>query len=249
MRDASYLARPDGVRLAYRHREGRGPTVVFLPGYASDMQGTKALALDAWADARGHALFRLDYSGNGESEGDFADGTLERWRDDALLLIDRFTQGPLVVVGSSMGGWIALLVALARTERVAGLIGVAPAPDFTEWGFDASQRAILTTEGRLGAPSLYQEEPLYTYRGFWESGQRNLLLDGAIPLDCPVRLLHGQQDGDVPWTTSLRIAECLRSADVQTILVKDADHRMSEPADLQLLSDTLDALLARLGAP
>ena len=249
MTEPSHVSRPDGIRLAYRLREGRGPTIVFLPGYASDMQGAKALALDGWAARRGHCLLRLDYSGNGESEGRFADGTLDRWRDDALLLIDSLTRGPLIVVGSSMGGWIALLVARARAERIAGLIGIAPAPDFTDWGFGDQERAVLDRDGRIGAPSRYQEEPLWTYRGFWESGQRNLLLNDEIALDCPVRLLHGQQDGDVPWTTSLRIAERLRSADVQTIFVKEADHRFSEPADLALLVSTLEALIATLERP
>jgi pimeloyl-ACP methyl ester carboxylesterase len=239
---ASYFARPDGVRLAYRHREGAGPTIVFLPGYASDMQGEKALALDGWAETNGRALLRLDYSGNGESEGAFPDGTLERWRDDALLLIDRLTSGPLIVIGSSMGGWIALLAALARGDRVIGLIGVAAAPDFTDWDFDEAARATLVAEGRIGEPSLYSDEPLYFHRGFWESGQRNLLLAQEIALDCPVRLLHGQEDGDVPWTTSLRTAEALRSADVQTILVKDGDHRLSRPHDLALLTATVAAL-------
>lgn len=238
----SYLPRPDGIRLAFRHRAGAAPTLVFLPGYASDMQGEKALTLDRWAEANRRALLRLDYSGNGESEGDFADGTLDQWREDALLLIDRLTAGPLVMIGSSMGGWIALLVALARRERVVALIGIAAAPDFTDWDFDEARRAILLSEGRLGEPSLYSDEPLYVHRGFWESGQRNLLLGGDIALDCPVRLLHGQQDGDVPWTTALRTADALRSADVQTILVKDGDHRLSRREDLALLIATIEAL-------
>ncbi|MBV9841353.1 MAG: alpha/beta hydrolase [Sphingomonadaceae bacterium] len=238
----SHLARHDGLRLAYRLRAGAGPTLVFLPGYASDMQGSKALALDDWARRQGRALLRLDYSGNGESDGAFADGTLDRWRDDALLLIDQLTTGPLVIIGSSMGGWIALLVALARPARVHALVGIAAAPDFTEWDFDEARRAILLRDGRIGEPSLYSDAPLHTYRGFWESGQRHLLLDDTIAIDCPVRLLHGRQDEDVPWVIAIRTADALRSADVHAILVKDGDHRLSREQDLALLIATIEAL-------
>lgn len=243
MPNPSFLDRGDGVRLAYRLRAGRGPTLVFLPGYMSDMQGGKAAALDAWAEAYGQALLRLDYSGCGESGGRFEDGTLEIWRDDVLALIDRLTEGPLVLVGSSMGGWLMLLVALARRERVAGLAGIAAAPDFTDWGYSAAKRAVLRRDGRLEEPSPYAEQPYVTTLGFWESGMRNLLLSKEIPLDCPVRLLHGQGDADVPWQMSLALAERLRSADVQTILVKDGDHRLSRDQDIALLCRTVEALL------
>lgn len=238
----SFLPRADGLSLAYRHRAGAGPTIVFLPGYMSDMMGSKALALDAWAAAHGRALLRLDYSGCGESAGRFEDGTLAVWRDDTLHLIDRLTTGPLLLVGSSMGGWLMLLVALARKERVAGLLGIAAAPDFTEWGFTDADKATLRREGRLEEPSAYADEPYVTTLGFWESGQANRLLDAPIALDCPVRLLHGQRDADVPWEVALRLAAALRSGDVQTVLVKEGDHRLSREADIALLLATLGRL-------
>lgn len=230
-----FLARPDGLRLAYRHRQGSGPTIVFLPGYMSDMEGGKAIALDAWAGACGRAMLRLDYSGNGASDGAFTDGTLAIWRDDVLLLIDRLIEGPVVLVGSSMGGWLALLVALTIPERVVGLVGIAAAPDFTEWGFTEAQKTQLRDEGQIVEPTPYGDQPYVTTRAFWESGQANLLLRAPIAIDCPVRLLQGQVDPDVPWSTALDIASALRSSDVQTLLIKDGDHRLSRETDIALL--------------
>ena len=234
--------RSDRPRLAYRLREGRGPTFVFLPGYASDMAGTKAVALDAWAEAEGRAMLRFDYSGCGESEGAFEDGTLAAWRDDALALIDGVTQGPLVLVGSSMGGWIGLLAAEARPERIAAFIGIAAAPDFTDWGFSQDEKMVLLAEGRLERPSDYGP-PLVTTRGFWQSGEGLRMLHREVAIDCPVRLLHGQRDPDVPWHHSTHLAGQLRSADVQTILVKDGDHRLSRPQDLDLLIATVSSIV------
>lgn len=230
-----FLARPDGLRLAYHHRPGTGPTIVFLPGYMSDMEGTKAVALDAWAEREGRAFLRLDYSGCGASEGRFEDGTLGLWRDDVLHMIGQLTEGPLLLVGSSMGGWLMLLVALTIPDRVAGIVGIAPAPDFTEWGFTDADKAILRTEGRIAEPSAYSDDPYLTTLGFWESGQANRLLETPIALDCPVRLLHGQADEDVPWQVSLRLADALAGADVRITLVKDGDHRLSRDADIALL--------------
>ena len=237
------FARPDGLRLAYRQGAGRGPTIVFLPGYMSDMEGGKALALDGWARAQGRAMLRLDYSGNGASDGDFAQGTLDVWRDDVLLLIDALVEGPVVLVGSSMGGWLALLVALARPDRVAGIVGIAAAPDFTEWGFTAERKDQLRKEGRIVEPTPYGDAPYVTTRAFWESGQANRLLTGPIALDCPVRLLQGQCDPDVPWPIALDIAAALRSSNVQTLLVKDGDHRLSRDADIALLIRVVSDLL------
>lgn len=237
-----YLARPDGLRLAYRYREGAGPVILFLPGYKSDMDGGKAMALDQWAAANGRATLRLDYAGCGASEGAFADGTLESWRDDARLLIDRFAPGEVVLVGSSMGGWIALLLALDLGARVKALVGIAAAPDFTEWGFSDAQKAVIQTEGQLVETSEYSAEPYVTTLGFWRSGQAHLLLDLPLPLDCPIRLLQGQMDTDVPWPTALAIADRAGSADIQTILVKDGDHRLSRPQDIALLLATVAAL-------
>jgi pimeloyl-ACP methyl ester carboxylesterase len=240
------FARPDGVRLAYRHRGGAEPTIVFLPGYMSDMEGSKAVAIDTWAAETGRAMLRLDYAGSGASEGRFEDGTLASWRDDALLLIDALTQGPLLLVGSSMGGWLALLIALARPDRVAGLVGIAAAPDFTEWGFSDADKALLMTEGRLLEPTPYGDDPLVTTLAFWQSGQSLRLLGAEIAIDCPVRLLQGQEDRDVPWQTAVRLAQRLRSYDVQTLLIKDGDHRLSRDGDIALLIHMIGSLLDTL---
>ena len=232
------LTRADRPTLAYHLREGVGPMLVFLPGYASDMGGTKAVALDAWAERQGRSMLRFDYSGCGESEGRFEDGTLALWRDDALALIDTLTSGPLLLVGSSMGGWIGLMVAEARPERIAAFIGIAAAPDFTDWGFDQEEKLAIMRDGRIERPSDYGA-PLVTTRAFWQSGEANRMLHREVAVDCPVRLLHGQRDPDVPWHHSTHLAGRLRSADVQTILIKDGDHRLSRPQDLDLLIATI----------
>ncbi|MEE4351053.1 MAG: alpha/beta hydrolase [Pacificimonas sp.] len=232
-----------GNRLAYRHRAGSGPTIVFLPGYMSDMTGGKAAALDAWAAKTGTAMLRLDYAGCGESGGDFREQTLESWRDDVLHLIDELVDGPFVLVGSSMGGWLMLLVALARPENVAAMVGIAAAPDFTGWGFPDAQRAVLASGETLEEHSDYSDEPYVTTSAFWLSGERNRVLGAAIPLDCPVRLLHGQQDADVPWNASLDLAEALTSSDVRVTLVKTGDHRLSREEDIALLIRTVSELI------
>ena len=245
------IARGDGVQLAYNLTEGRSPTLVFLPGFMSDMTGDKATMLAAFAAEHGHACLRLDYSGHGASGGAFEDGTIGRWTADAIFLIDRLTSGPLVLVGSSMGGWIALLTALARPERIAALIGIAAAPDFTEtlmWDAMAPpERETLLTQGRLAIPSDYGGEQIIT-RTLIEEGRHHLILGDRIPLACPVRLLQGQQDPDVPWETSMKLAAALDSADVRTILIKDGDHRLSRPQDLALLRETVRPLLIQNGA-
>lgn len=243
-----FVARADGLKLAVRHRAGKTgkPTIVFLPGYASDMLGGKAVALDAWAAEQGHAMLRLDYSGCGESEGDFADGTLAIWRDDARFIIEGLVDGPVLLIGSSMGGWLALLLAEALGDCVKGLVGIAAAPDFTQWGFTDAEKATLATEGRLLRPSDYGPEPMLTTQGFWQSGQANLLLDKGITYAGPVRLLQGQRDDAVPWEVALRAAEALRSDDVQVTLIKDGDHRLSRDADIALLIATVDRLMESL---
>jgi pimeloyl-ACP methyl ester carboxylesterase len=240
------LDRGDGVELAWALLEGRGPTLVFLPGFSSDMTGSKAVALLEWCAAEGRALLRLDYSGHGASGGAFTDGCIGTWTEDARRTIAAVTAGPLVLVGSSMGGWIALLTALAMPERVAGLVGIAAAPDFTEdlmWAAMAPQeRETLRRDGVLPMPSQYGDPTPITL-GLIEDGRRHLLLGAEIALDCPVRLLQGQQDPDVPWERALRLAQRLRGADVQVLLVKDADHRLSRPNDLALLTRTVAGLL------
>ncbi len=244
MDDLDFLAR-GRRRLARRYRPGRGPTIVFLPGYRSDMEGDKASALDSWAQAQGRAMLRFDYSGCGLSEGDFEAQTLAGWRDDALAIIDS-VEGPLVLVGSSMGGWLMLLCALARPKRIHALVGIAAAPDFTDWGFDEAQKAEIRSAGRLEEPSPYDEAPTVTTRAFWESGEALKLLDDTIAIDRPVRLLHGLADADVPWRIALALTERLRSADVRTSLVKGGDHRLSRSCDLALLIETVESLTSTL---
>jgi pimeloyl-ACP methyl ester carboxylesterase len=243
MTDTAFQELPDGRRIAYRHTPGTGPTLVFLPGYKSDMAGSKACALLDWAAAHNRACLLLDYSGCGESPGDFADGTLSRWRDEVLALIDARVDGPVVLVASSMGGWLMLLVALALPAgRVAGLVGIAAAPDFTDWGYDGVQKDTMRQGGTVFEDNPYGPEPTPTHAAFWADGEANRLLGGELALDCPVRLLHGQADADVPWEISLRLAKALRSADVQVVLVKDGDHRLSREADIALILRTVAAL-------
>ncbi len=248
MTDARFLplpAGPDSVRrIAYRFVPGAGPTLVFLPGYMSDMAGSKATAIFDWAQREGRACLLLDYSGCGESEGNFAEGTLTRWRDEVLASIKALIAGPITLIGSSMGGWLMLLVALQVPERVAALVGIAAAPDFTDWSYTKAEQAAFAASGALtrNLSSTYDDEPMPMSRAFWESGQANLLLDKAIPLDCPVRLLQGQEDAEVPWEVALRLAAALRSSDVQVTLVKDGDHRLSRDADIALLLRTIATL-------
>jgi pimeloyl-ACP methyl ester carboxylesterase len=237
--------RLDG-HLAWARLDGAQPGVVFLPGFRSDMQGSKAIALRDHCAARGRALLRFDYSGHGESAGRFEDGTIGQWAADAIACLDALTEGPQVLVGSSMGGWIALLVALARPDRVAGLIGIAPAPDFTTalmWpAFTEAQRTEIMDQGVLHLPSQYGE-PTPITRALIDDGKRHNILDAPIPLHSPVRILQGMRDPDVPWRHALRLVDALAGDDVRLHLVKDGDHRLSRPEDLALLMQTLDQLL------
>ena len=212
------------------------------------MTGTKASFLDEFCAARGLGLTRFDYSGHGASGGRFEDGTIGRWAEEAIAIIDRATDGPLILVGSSMGGWIMLLAALARPDRVAGLVGIAPAPDFTEaliWNRLADdERDRLLRDGRLVTPSQYSELPTIITRALIEEGRRHLLLSAPIGLRCPVRLLHGMADPDVPYRLSLELAERIGSEDVRVTLIKNGDHRLSRADDLALLGATIEELLA-----
>ncbi len=238
---------PDGRRIAHRFHDGAGSVQVFLPGYMSDMAGGKACAVMDHAIARGRACLLLDYSGCGMSDGRFAEGTLTRWREEVLALLAAVVPGrDLVLIGSSMGGWLMLLTALAMPGRVCGLIGLAAAPDFTEWGYDAAQQALLAAGEIVYEANAYGPEPTPTHPAFWVDGQGNRLLGGEITLDCPVHLLHGQADPDVPWNVALKLAATLRSSAVQVTLIKDGDHRLSRPDDIALLLRTLDALAAPL---
>ena len=241
------LARPDDATIAYRQFAGRVPGIVFLGGFRSDMTGTKALFLEDYCRRRGRAFIRFDYFGHGASSGDFALGTVGRWREDAIAIIDSLTAGPQILVGSSMGGWIMLLAALARPGRVAALVGSAVAPDFTEellWPrLTPMQREEIIEQGAVVLPSDYDPVGYLYTRALIEDGRRNLLLRGPIALDMPVRLLHGLADASVPWRLSLRLAERLQSRDVAVTLVKDGDHRLSREPDLARLAQTLDALI------
>ena len=242
---AGSIDRGDSVQLAYRRIAGRTPGVVFLGGFNSDMTGSKAADLAAFCAEQGRAFLRFDYSGHGASGGEFAQGTIGRWLEDATLLLDRLSAGPVVLVGSSMGGWISLLLALRRPQRVAGLVGIAAAPDFTtriEAMLPPEARAEMERTGVWQRPSQYGA-PYPIARALLEEGRNHLLLDKPIPLEIPVRLLHGQQDPDVPWQHSLAIAERIVGADVQVRLVKDGDHRLSTPRDLALLRQEVAALL------
>lgn len=246
MSSTQFFAMLDGRRLAYRHAPGRGPTLVFLPGYMSDMAGSKATALLEWAERQERGCLLLDYSGCGESPGEFAEGTLSRWRDEVAALIEAVVERPVVLIGSSMGGWLMLLVAATLGERIAGLVGIAPAPDFTEWGRDEGEKARLAEGETLFDDNPYGPEPTPMHPAFWADGQAQLRLDRDIAIDCPVRLLHGQRDADVPWEISLRLAASLRSDDVQVALVKDGDHRLSRESDIALLLRIVGDLAHRI---
>jgi pimeloyl-ACP methyl ester carboxylesterase len=246
MEETGWLDRGDGLRLAWSLQEGRGPCVVFLPGFRSDMQGSKAVALRDYCAARGQAMLRLDYSGHGQSDGSFTDGTIGRWTEDAAAIIADRTDGKLVLVGSSMGGWIGLLLARQLGDRLAGYVGIAAAPDFTErlmWqSMSPQEQQTLISRGELRVPSAYGEDLVIT-RALIEDGRHHLVLDTPLALPCPVRLLQGQHDPDVPWETALALAAHIDSPDVQTVLIKDGDHRLSRPADVAVLIAALQPLL------
>ena len=241
-----FLARDGGPRLAYVAHPGAEPTVVFLGGYASDMTGTKAQYLETWCRARQRAFLRFDYQGHGLSSGRLVDGTIGEWRDDALAMLKECVTGRLLLVGSSMGAWVMLLVALLLPERIHALAGVAAAPDFTEdllWArLDEDQRTALRRDGVIRLPSTYGDPLPFTWQ-LVEDGRRHLVLRAPLPLSCPVRLLHGTSDAEVPWETSSRLAEAIRSRNVALTLVKDGAHRLSEPHELALLGATVESLL------
>ena len=234
-----FLARTDGNRIAYRQVKGEGPTVVWLGGFHSDMTGTKAQVLADQAEATGAAYLRFDHFGHGESDGAFRDGTISRWREDALAVIDELTEGPLVLVGSSMGGWIACLAAIARPERVKAMVLIAPAPDFTETlmkpELSDEAKAAIAKDGFWIRPSEYDDGGYAITRELLEDGARWSILQGAVPIEVPVRVLQGGADPDVPWTHALELANSLKSDDVVFTLIKDGDHRLSRPQDLERL--------------
>lgn len=246
-----FLTTPQGRRIAYHRTAGAGPGVVFLGGFRSDMGGTKALALQDWAERTGRAFVRFDYSGHGQSSGDFLDGCIGDWAEDAMAAVAALTEGPQVLVGSSMGGWISLLLARAMPERVAGLVGIAAAPDFTEdsmWaGFSDAQRAEMARAGRVALPTEYSDEPYVITRRLIEDGRQRLVLRSPLPLPFPVRLLQGTADADVPVGVALRLLDHATGPDIRLTLVRDADHRFSTPDCLAMIEAALEEVLARVG--
>jgi len=238
MDESSGLLDRDGEQIAWRAVAGEGPTVVWLGGFRSDMTGTKAQALADWALARGRAYIRFDYFAHGASSGDFLRGTVTRWRGDVLAVLDQLTEGPLVLVGSSMGGWLACLAALARPERVAGLVLVAPAADFTErliWaGMDAEARGAVEQDGVWLRPSAYGD-PYPIGKALIEDGRRWSILPGPVGITAPVRILQGGDDPDVPWRHALALAEAIDSRDLVFTFIRDGDHRLSRPQDIERL--------------
>ena len=251
--DAEFIA-VEGERIAVRRRAGNSPGAVWLGGYRSDMAGTKAEALDGWAAREGRAFLRHDYSGHGESGGRFSDGTISRWLAQSLAVFRQFTTGPQVLVGSSMGGWIALRMVqeLARAGeggRVAGLLLLAPAPDFTvelmEPELTAAQRRDLEEKGYFEEPSQYAPEPNVYTSALFEDGRRNRVLDGLIDTHCPVHILQGMEDPDVPHALALKLVQHLPADDVTLSLIRDGDHRLSRPQDIAMMLAALDGLVAR----
>ncbi|WP_298724258.1 alpha/beta hydrolase [uncultured Ferrovibrio sp.] len=247
MSETQFLTRPDQTRLAYCSIPGRQPGVLFCGGFKSDMTGTKAVALEAAARARGTAFTRFDYFGHGQSDGRFIDGTIGRWKEDTLAILDQVCQGPQVIVGSSMGGWLATLAALARPEKVIGLVLIAPALDFTEdlmWAqMTEEQRATLLRDGVLREPSDYSEEPYEYTLQLITDGRTHCLMKAGIVFDKPVRILQGMRDPDVPWQHALKTIDAFRGDDTRLTLIKDGDHRLSRPQDIDLLIETAWSLI------
>ena len=250
MSQASHLSIGDSEHIAYRRVEGRTPGVMFLCGHGSDMDGTKALEVEAWAQANGRSCLRFDYRGHGGSSGEFLDGNVSSWTQDCLAAFDALTDGPQILVGSSLGGWLMLNLALARPDRVAGLIGIAAAPDFTEdliWKpLDEAAKLDFQASGQISFENPYADDPIVYPYHLIEDGRHHLRLQAPLPITIPTRLLHGMQDTEVPWQTATRLAEQLQSDDVTVILDKTATHRFSEPRQLAQLDRVLDELVSQI---
>ncbi|MBX2867665.1 MAG: alpha/beta hydrolase [Acidiferrobacterales bacterium] len=245
-----FLERLSKPRLAYHQLEGNEPGVLFLGGFHSNMRGIKANTLSAWCSQRKTAFTRFDYRGHGESDGKFEDGCITDWLEDTLSMIDHRTAGPIILVGSSMGAWLMLLAAIRRPDRIAGLVGIAAAADFTEILYREKlceeQRNQLMQDGYLKKPSAYDENPYIYTRKLIEDGRRNLVLDKPVQIECPLRLIHSTDDPDVPWRVSQDIMEKVTTPDVQLTLLKDAGHRLSRKEDLDLILLLLDHLLKKI---
>ncbi|MGL4235689.1 alpha/beta hydrolase [Tabrizicola sp.] len=243
----TFITTPQGRHIAYVHTPGKSPGVVFLGGFRSDMSGTKAQALQSWAEATGRSFLRFDYSGHGQSHGAFVDGAITDWREDAAAVIEVLTEGPQILVGSSMGGWISLLLAREMGPRIAGFIGIAAAPDFTErmWEaeFTLAERTTLLEEGLFLRPTVYSDEPYPITLRLIEDGRQNLVLNGPLHLPMPVRLLQGSADTDVPSSVAISLFHHIISPDLRLTLVKDADHRFSTPACLAMITEAIEDVL------
>lgn len=233
--------------IAYRRFSGDGPNIIFLPGHGSDMEGSKALFLEKWAQTHGQAFLRFDYRGHGHSSGSMDNTNISDWTDDVITVIDELSEGPQVLVGSSLGGWLMLNAALLRPERIVGLVGIAAAPDFTEdliWAkLTEDQRRQMQSEGKIVLPNPYADENVVYPYHLVENGRDHLRLRDDLNIYQPIRLLHGMQDCEVPWQTAIRIAECATSSDVRIHFIKDAGHRFSEPPHLTLLTRVVSALI------
>ena len=251
MAQEDYLEIGSGERLAYHRRSGRGIGVTFLCGHGSDMEGTKAQIVEEWAQKNGRPSLRFDYRGHGLSSGEFLDGNISSWTADCLAALDALTEGPQILVGSSLGGWLMLNVALARPGRIAGLVGIAAAPDFTEdllWAeFTEDQRQQIEADGVIALPNPYSDEPVKYPWHLITDGRDNLRLRGDLAISCPVHLLHGMQDAEVPWQTATATAAALAGHDVEVTLAKQAGHRFSEPDELDLLRGALDRMAMKTG--
>ena len=243
-----------GTSIALRHRKGdKAPGLVWLGGYCSDMLGGKAQHLDQWAEAHNHSMLRFDYSGHGESGGEFKDGTISLWLEQSLATYRAFTTGPQILIGSSMGGWIALRIVqelIKAGEKPAGLILLAPAPDFTqalvEPALTEDQKNQLKTQGYMEEPSEYSPQPYIYTKNLIEDGRANQVLNGIIETGCPVHILQGMEDPDVPYAHALRLVEHLPVDNVTLTLIRDGDHRLSRPQDLDLLTRTVEAMIAQI---
>jgi pimeloyl-ACP methyl ester carboxylesterase len=237
----SFLTIKEDRKIAYNQILGKTPGIVFLGGFMSDRSGKKAIYLESLCQSLGHAYVRFDYFGHGESTGLFTEGTIGIWKEDALAVLDELTQGPQILVGSSMGGWLMLLVALARKERIKSLIGIAAAPDFTEEfkKLSSTQKEALEKNGVCYLPSQYGESPYPITRQLIEEGKQQVLLKDKIPITCPVHLLHGMQDKSVTWEKAIKLGECLETQEVVVTLIKDGEHSLSRDSDLEKLEEAL----------
>lgn len=249
--NTEFITNDDGLALAYQKREGTGPTIVFLAGHGSDMLGSKAEALAQKCEAEKLSFIRFDYSGHGQSDGQFLEGTISSWTKDALCIIDQCTTGSVILVGSSLGGWIMMNVAIKRAARVVGCIGIAAAPDFTEtliWqSLSQEQKDIMAKTGQIALPNPYADEDvIYPYRLITD-GRQNLLLNQEVAIDCPMILHQGMEDHEVPWQTACDIAQAVRSDDVRVNLLKSSGHRFSQDHELAMILESVDEMLRRQG--